>query len=174
MSARMRLRRADGRVYLDRWGIEWKRLGGIFLHKMEAPDPGVDLHDHPWTFLSLILWGGYTEERIETRLAPNAAQVAETWKQVQPRGTWASTRGDTVHRNRLSLRVMRLDECHRITWLNRPTSWSLVIHGPNRRTWGFYLPAGYMPWREYEATVRAERRDMHAEISPNDRTGSRP
>jgi hypothetical protein len=59
MASRIRLRREDGRVYLNRWGFECDRIGGVFLRKMEAPDPGLDLHDHPWSFVSLILKGGY-------------------------------------------------------------------------------------------------------------------
>lgn len=53
---RLTLRRADGEVYLNRWGIGHDRVGGVLLHRMDAPDPGVDLHDHPWWFVSIILW----------------------------------------------------------------------------------------------------------------------
>jgi hypothetical protein len=164
----MRLRRYDtGQVYLDRWGFEWKSLGGIFLHRMAAPDPGVDLHDHPWWFASVILWGGYTEERAESRTAPAFAKVAEHFP-----GT--STRGEVVKREWLTVRTMRLDECHRVTELMWRTSWSLVIHGPNRRNWGFYTPEGWIFWRGYEQSVRGRSRNMHVDISSNDPVGSRP
>lgn len=174
MSARLRLRRADGEVYLDRWGFEWPAKSeepyrrpwfGVFVHRMDAADPGIDLHDHPWWFGSLILWGGYTEERATTREAPDFARIDETF-----------TTGGRGHRERrrwLSWRTMRLDECHRIIRLDRPHVWTLVIHGPTRRGWGFYLPSGFMDWRTYDNTVRAERRDMWAEISNDDRVPSR-
>jgi len=160
----MRLRRADGAIYLDRWGVEC-RLGGIFLHKMEAPDPGIDLHDHPWWFTSLILWGGYTEERCTTSRACAVAEWAESVD--LPR------RGYRRHRRWLSLETTPLDFAHRITELRRRTSWSLVLHGPKRRTWGFYPPSGRLDWRVYDDTVRAERRDMWAEISNDDRPKTR-
>lgn len=64
---RLTLRRADGQVYLNRWGVGHDRVGRVLLHKMEAPDPGVDLHDHPWWFVSIVLWGGYTEQRADIR-----------------------------------------------------------------------------------------------------------
>lgn len=177
MSARLRLVRGDdGRVFLDRWGWEWpepkegeenRSLVGIFLHKMEAPDPGVDLHDHPWAFLSLILWGGYTEERADVRHASLYSCIAEASPTTCRRGF--------QHRHGVgSIHLVRLDECHRITHLNWPTSWQLVIHGPNRRLWGFYLPTGWMFWKKYEETVRRERRDAHVEISSNDPVGTRP
>lgn len=223
MSARMRLRRADGSIYLDRWGIEWptktesteehaerRPLFGMFLHRMDAADPGLDLHDHPWWFGSLILWGGYTEERATTREAPARAFSAEppsllerirrlkrgsgqdrcvcqsldptTHTHYQNRDDYPCARckcaryeplvsierqpaGDLVHRQWLSWRTMRLDQCHRIVGLHRTPVWTLVIHGPSRRGWGFYLPTGWMAWRIYDNTVRAERRDMWAEIS---------
>lgn len=119
MIARLRLCRDDGTLYLERWGVEWKSLGGVFVHRMSAPDPGVDLHDHPWPFLALILRGGYTETRANVRLP------------------WLKRR----RQNRTgSLRLMRLDEAHTIDRLNGRTSWSLVIHGRNLRRWGFYVP----------------------------------
>lgn len=151
---RLTLRRADGRVYLNRWGIGHDRIGGILLHRMEAPDPGIDLHDHPWWFASLILWGGYTEQRADTRHASSMAALADR----HPRRLG---RGYEQVRHPLSVRSMRLDECHTITALNRRTSWSLIVRGPRRRKWGFYLSDGWMPEAEYDdATVRADRRDL--------------
>lgn len=168
MSARLRLRRADGEIYLDRWGWELQRgrtspghrtpdsLFGIFLHRMDAGDPGIDLHDHPWWFVSLILAGGYNEQRCPIRDASRRARVIQ-----KPE---VGLGPDEVRR-RWSIRTMRLDEAHTITALHKRRSWSLVIHGPKRRPWGFYLPEGWVHWEIYDQTVRAERRDMWAEIS---------
>lgn len=114
---RMRLRRSDGSIYLDRWGIAHERLGRIYLHRMAAPDPGRDLHDHPWTMLSIVLWGGYSELRADTR-RPFHERL--------------------VRRPRFTAKVMRLDEAHTIFALDRTPTWTLVIGGPRRRAWGFY------------------------------------
>lgn len=150
---RLRLRRADGRVYLNRWGIGHERIGRILVHRMDAPDPGLDLHDHPWSFLSLVLWGGYVEERANIREAVELAYAADTVYPMDPRG-------EQVERRPLSLRSMRLDECHRITELRRRTCWTLVIGGPRRRSWGFYTPTGWLTEAEYDRTLRAQRRDL--------------
>lgn len=149
---RLTLRRSDGVVYLNRWGIATDRTGGVLLHKMDGPDPGIDLHDHPWWFVSIVLWGGYWEYRAEIREAPALARIAEEYASAQ--------RGTPVRRRWLSVQTMRLDECHTIFRLRRRTSWTLVIKGPRRRNWGFYLPTGYMPEKQYDETVRAERRDL--------------
>jgi hypothetical protein len=58
---------------------------------------------------------------------------------------------------------MRLGECHTITHLLRRRNWPLVIGGPRRRRWGFYLPEGWLSEAQYDATVRADRRDMWSE-----------
>jgi hypothetical protein len=150
---RLRLRRFDGGIFLDRWGFEADRLGGIFLHKMSAPDPGIDLHDHPWFFASLIIKGGYIEERALCRDAPDFASIAEQFPD-------SCTRGGIVRRMWGSWRTMRLDECHRITELTAPTCWTLVVHGPRRRMWGFFLPTGWVDERTYDETVRIDRRDL--------------
>lgn len=149
---RLRLRRADGRVYLDRWGLAWDRVGRIFIHRMTAPDPGIDLHDHPWSFLTVVLWGGYVEQRANIREAQDLAVIADAYP--------TCTRGVIEERRPFRPRVMRLDECHTISHLLRRSCWTLVIGGPRRRRWGFYLPSGYMHEAEYDATVRADRRDL--------------
>lgn len=161
---RLTLRRADGQVYLNRWGIGHDRVGRVLLHKMEAPDPGVDLHDHPWWFVSIVVWGGYTEQRADIREAPMLARIAARF------GSPGCSRGVVEERRPGSIRLMRLTECHTITDLHRRTCWTLVIGGPRRRRWGFYLPAGYMVEAEYDATVRAERRDLWSEQN----VGARP
>jgi hypothetical protein len=148
---RLTLRRADGQVYLDRWGIGHDRVGGVLLHRMEAPDPGVDLHDHPWTFVSIVLSGGYTELRAETRWAPMFAANAEVY----------STCGRGVENRRRvgSVQRMRLDECHTITKLHGRRCWTLVIKGPRRRKWGSTCP-----------TAISTRRSTTRPFAPNDVT----
>lgn len=150
---RMRLRRYDGRIFLDRWGVEAEKLGGIFVHKMSAPDPGFDLHDHPWWFASLIIAGGYTEERAPSRRAPRLAELHEAFPEI-------IAGGYTEERRRWSVRFLRLDEAHRIVDLDGRVCWTIVVHGPNVRRWGFFLPTGWVDEYTYDQTVRAERRDL--------------
>lgn len=159
---RMILRRADGRIYLNRWGIGHKKIGSIFLHRMDAPDPGIDLHNHPWWFASLVLWGGYIEERANSDDAPALARHAEQldvprWGVHWPRGT-------VVRRRPGSFRSLDLGECHTITGLLRSRCWTLVVTGPTRRTWGFFLPTGFVDEDEYDRTVRVDRRDLWNEL----------
>lgn len=159
---RLILRRADDQVYLERWGLSHVRIGGILLHKMTAPDPGLDLHDHPWTFVTIPLVGGYLEERAPTREACGLAEIAEHFARDYPHDP--ARRGVVEERRRFRPKVMRLDECHRIIALRRRTVWTLVINGPRRRTWGFYVPKGWKNYRRYGEEEREARRDLVSEV----------
>lgn len=130
----LRLRRLDGKYYLRRRGFSC-RWFGVFLHRMDAPDPGPDPHDHPWTFGSLVLWGGYQELR---------APIRDSWSQEQ---TW---------RKWLSWRILRLDECHTIYALDRTPTFTLVVHGPLRREWGFYVDEEFIVHDDYDGGLRRE------------------
>lgn len=171
MTTRMRLRRADGIVYLERWGIECD-LFGVYVHRMDGPDPGLDLHDHPWPFLSLVLRGGYVEERANTRQACGLAEAGERLTRLHSeRFHWEPDyhRGARQTRSLFSWRLMRLDECHRITHLlnSDRSTWTLVFRGRRVRRWGFYLPDGWMDWKEYDDTRR--RGDLYAEFGHEER-----
>lgn len=161
---RLRLTRGDGKVYLDRWGFRCP-LFGLFLHRMEAPDPGLDLHDHPWWFASIVLRGGYTEHRNLSRDAPLWSEIAE---EAADRGKKPFARGWRVARPARSVKTMRLDECHRIVSLDRTPTWTLVITGPIRRRWGFYLPTGFVDDAVYDTLHRHDlkRRDVSVETGP--------
>lgn len=160
MTTNLRLRRGDGRLYLTRrgWSTDdlhkrWRWIPefswfGIYIHHITAPDPGPDLHDHPWPFVSIILKGWYVEQRCKVS---EACQKAA--RSTQFSGMLA--RGDVIVRRWSDVRRMRLDECHMITYCH-PNTWSLVIRGrkrPQRKDgeyWGFYPETGYVPEGTYD------------------------
>lgn len=49
--------------YLSRLHIVQTPFGAIMLHWINSPDPQSDEHDHPVTFISLLLRGSYDELR---------------------------------------------------------------------------------------------------------------
>ena len=61
---RIILDRESNEPYLERFYLFLKDRGNfpfnIFLHRFLKSDPD-DLHDHPWNYRTLILWGGYWE-----------------------------------------------------------------------------------------------------------------
>lgn len=133
---RMTLRRADGRAYLDRLRIVQTPWFGVYLHRMDAPDPGRDLHDHPWPFITCVLSGGYTEYRADLRdaglLADRAESTGRLPGRIERRYPWRPRR-------------MRLDEAHTIVVLHKVPTWTLVLTGRRVRNWGFYVPRSAQP-----------------------------
>lgn len=112
----------DGRPYLTRWRLIQTPLFAAYLHRFWAPDHDEDFHDHPWDFVSIVLAGGYVEER--------------GWPlRVERRG-----RGSVAYR--------RAEDLHRIASVIVPT-WTLVLCGRRRREWGFQTPHGWVQWEEY-------------------------
>ena len=81
------------------------------------------MHDHPVSFISWMIRGGYTEDTPEG---------TRTWP-------------------RWSIRRMCATDVHRIVW-TYPQTVTLVLAGPVVRSWGFHTRKGWVPWREYNPT----------------------
>ena len=56
----------NGKPYLTRCYLFGKdrAWGNIYLHHFHSSDQGDELHNHPWTGLSFVLAGGYSEEKV--------------------------------------------------------------------------------------------------------------
>jgi hypothetical protein len=118
----------NGELYLRRHFLtprKWKYK--VFLHLIKKPDDDRAPHDHPWSFLTTILWGGYVEA-IYNRIDPT------------PRRHWA-TMGSVLFR--------RAEHIHQIETLKSKQTWTLVIAGPQRRVWGFWDKAQFTPYSSY-------------------------
>src|SRR3954462_14608228 len=66
-------------LYLRRWLFVRTPWFQVMLHKINRPDADRHLHDHPWSFRSLILKGGYVEH-ICTKSAHLDVQWTRTCK----------------------------------------------------------------------------------------------
>ena len=109
--------------YLVRWRIVQTPWAAVYLHKIILDDVGRPLHDHPWSFVSIILKGAYAEEY---KAHAEARTILRAW------GRWS------VHR-------MTTKAFHGITAVDTPT-WTLVLAGPRRQVWGFLTDEGWKPW----------------------------
>lgn len=107
------------RNYMTRWRVIGTPLFGLYVHRLERPDPRRTLHDHPWPFVTLVLKGGYTEDfgvratRGGDRTGPIVKRSSRSWRR------W------TFHR-------MRKTDAHTITSVSAPTLTLLVV-GRRRR-----------------------------------------
>lgn len=124
----------DGSPYLTRWHLLSYQMGfnrNVYLHRFHRSDEDT-LHDHPWGFWSLILWGGYFEW---TREGYPDGQMVRRWYRPL-----SFLRRPAVWKHRVEI-PERL----------RGRVWTLVWTGPKERSWGFWCPKGWRPWREHHA-----------------------
>ena len=92
----------------------------IFIHKFVTSDPD-HLHDHPWGFSTLILWGGY----------------------------WEYTETDVKWYGPLSFRTVSASHKHRIELQNGITCWTLFIPYKHEREWGFWVDKEWIHHDKY-------------------------
>lgn len=115
--------RGDNAPYMTRLIVFRCPWFAIYLHKFVGDDD-LCLHDHPWPFLSLILWGGYYEtDKNKVR-------------------TWYSA-GSILFR--------RAEWRHRVELDRGRPCYTLVVIGKKCRHWGFWTSRGWIPWRQYIA-----------------------
>jgi hypothetical protein len=103
----------------------------VCLHWINKPDAEPVLHDHPVTFLSVILRGGYYENR-------NGRLKRRRWFNF--------------------IRASR-DDRHRILDVEGGAL-TLCFMGPKVREWGFHTSSGWVGWKDYYARQRAEQESL--------------
>lgn len=151
----------DGRcpTYLFRWTL--LRVGSVFsiyLHKFVGDDWSLDLHDHPKRFISIGLWGGYTETTPRKLVSVGGGPWSPAADNgCRCRGCWPL---DLIRVFRAPW--IRTFPAHHIHRLTGPTPehpcWTLVIVGRAVRPWGFWHAHTFIPWRKYVASDTATAR----------------
>ncbi len=128
LSARLPCRLIDGEQgepYLERYYLFGALGWHAYLHRFVDSDPDRGLHDHPWDrALSLVLTGGYDEIR-----SPDGDAARAQTRRLGP-GRLNRLRGSDFHRV-----VLRA---------GRP-AWTLFLHGPRVKGWGFAQNGAYRP-----------------------------
>ena len=104
---------------LTRYYLILTRRVAVYLHHLHVSDEDRALHDHPWSFVTWLIGGGYYEHTPAGRCWRRRGSVL--WRPAESR--------------------------HRLE-LTRPT-WTLVVRFRRRREWGFWLPSGWMDWKTY-------------------------
>lgn len=120
ISGRLRCRFIDGEQgepYLERYYLLGAFGWHAYLHRFVDSDPDRGLHDHPWgRAVSLVLSGGYDEIRG-----------------VDP----TATRTRTAHIRPWRFNLLRGSDFHRVILRDSRPAWTLFIHGPRIKGWGF-------------------------------------
>jgi hypothetical protein len=110
--------RVENEPYLERYYLFLKERErfpfNVFLHKFLKSDPD-DVHDHPWSYFTLILKGGYYE------WLPQFNSKGEKVGELQ------------VWRGPGHFRISPANSFHRIELDPSVTCWTLFVPGPQTR-----------------------------------------
>lgn len=110
--------------YLERYHLLKLPFGyQVYLHRFVASDPGRGLHNHPWkAAVSLVLCGEYEE----VRMADGRDDHALKTRRIR-----------AGHLNWINGSVF-----HRINLTGSNEVWTLFVHGPKAKSWGFLQNQG--------------------------------
>lgn len=126
--------RINDEPYLERYYLFLKDRKhfpfNIFLHKFLKSDPD-DVHDHPWSYATIILKGGYYE--WIPQFGPDGKKIGEIARWCGPG----------------HFRVCRANSFHRIELDPDVTCWTLFMPGPQERDWGFLVKNRWVQHEEY-------------------------
>lgn len=110
------------------------RSGGfsLKLHIILRSDEDREIHDHPWTFITWMLAGGYYEA------------TPESWVGKTPilRRLWVKPG---------SLRLCHAPYPHKLELRGGNPAVTLVFMFPRFREWGFYTRNGWVPWFKFKS-----------------------
>lgn len=151
---RLVIRDENGAPYLIRYRLLPWGPYRVYLHHIVQSDADRHLHDHPFDFWSLILWGGYFEELAIPQSDGRLQHCLTRW-----RGPGTLLRRKAEHAHRLLLATQtRFSDTGYGMYHQSAAAWTLVFRGPRRRDWGFYLtdenPVRWVPWTEYRKALQ--------------------
>ncbi len=99
-----------GELHFKRWRIISSPWFNVYIHLIAKADQDQHMHDHPWSFMSYIIHGGYTEQTTES----------------------------VNFRRPGSITLNKAENFHKILELAAVTR-TLVITGPRKREWGYRM-----------------------------------
>lgn len=140
-------------LYLIRWTLFACRYFSIKIHKILLSDND-DLHDHPWNFLSIILWGGYFEEIFlkdslkekgpSTDCRLNPCIYHRTDAQIEGMRTLF-----TYWRKPGSILWRPATMAHKLYLPPGKSAWTFVVTIHRHRDWGFWGKNGWVFHSDY-------------------------
>ena len=146
------IRNFQGQPYLIRYTLISTRFFRCFIHKILRSDDDRDLHDHPWNFATLLLWGRYREQvpyDSPPMFLPDGKMIVKS-KIVGP-GTLVCHKAADCHRLDLQQTFKFPTERGDLGPVETQfiPVWTLFMAGPRKRDWGFHTSKGWIQWEEY-------------------------
>ncbi len=97
------------------------------VHQILRSDEGRDPHDHPWPYLTIVLRGGYWEDRF----TDEGIRFSTKWHGP----------GSVIFRPANSWHMLALPAGQ--------SAWTLFMTGRYQQKWGFNTPTGKVPYDVY-------------------------
>lgn len=141
---RKEILRDDNSVYLIRWNLFECKYFSIKIHKILLSDHDC-MHDHPWSFVSIILWGGYVEHREIGEILPH--HVNHNPCEIQFESV-----SKIMHP--FSILYRKATDIHRLE-IHQPAI-TLVITFKKIREWGFWTKLGWIEWFKYNSNQKCD------------------
>jgi hypothetical protein len=136
----------EGVVHFRRWRFLELPFLRVYLHNILRADEDKHQHDHPWSFCSFILKGGYKQD------------VTKWWT-----GPY-ETISDECRAG--SFRKYCSRDTHKLTELFGST-WSIVVAWGFKREWGYQtIERGWLKANEYRRLKRLNQFDLEHVLVP--------
>lgn len=105
--------------YIQRWVLD---LGfcSFRLHRWLGSDDPRNFHDHPWWYISLVLWGSYADR--------------------SPKGNTTRKTGTLAYFPALHQHTVHLES---------KVCWTFLVTGPESRDWGFWVKGKFRKRNRY-------------------------
>lgn len=139
--------RWDDEPYLIRYTLFACRWFSIKIHKILSSDDAC-LHDHPWSFLSIVLKNGYVEHYYPKTVMTTPAFIFGS-EELNIECKISSKRIKAP-----AVLFRRANWAHRLV-VDKPAT-TLVITFKKTRQWGFFTPKGWVKWFNYSQENQCE------------------
>jgi hypothetical protein len=123
-----------------------ERLPKVLLHYFPPNVGDRDPHDHPRSFTTVVLAGGYDDLVPCWCTKPGAIRGGGPWLNHDACGGTGMVLGNRMRAG--SIRYRRAEHVH-ITRARENGAWTVVFMAPVSRTWGFWRKGSFWPWRTY-------------------------
>lgn len=125
----------EGIVHFRRFRLLETPIFRIYLHQILQADKDKHLHDHPWSFVALILKGHY-EEKLLINGSSHKLNQCKFGKIIFRKST----------------------QFHCINNVFEPT-WTLVFAHGKKREWGYQTELGWIDHKTYRSLKNVDRKN---------------
>lgn len=126
--------------YLKRWVVNFGKFSIRLHHWIGSDDPRY-MHDHAWAFYTLVLKGGYTDvtecpsDRCERMYDHGCDNCNDTGRVEEHLKAGSLTFREALHKHTVQT--------------DPGGAWTLLLVGPFKRKWGFYVDGEFVGVRKY-------------------------